>query len=200
MMLPPVMPNVRSRSSGESTCRCSIALGTFGAYSASTSMQRSANFSLMSSQLPLGQFVRRVLHEHAEDVLARRGDRAIDAGGHRDFEDRPLARAGRTWRRRTPARGSRATGRCASCRDGAGRRRSRRQAGELRRLGQGEVDLRRGRRVVDPRDGFAKILGQLVGREKLLERQMGVDAGGDDVGVELRAVFEPHADRAAVVR
>ena len=92
MMLPPVMPNVRSRSSGERTWRCSIARGTFGAYSASISMQRSANFSLMSSQLPLGQFVRRVLHEHAEDVFAGRGDRAIDARGHRDFEDRPLAR------------------------------------------------------------------------------------------------------------
>ena len=39
------------------------------------------------------QFIRRVLDEHAEDVFAGRGDCAVDAGGHRDFEDRSLAGA-----------------------------------------------------------------------------------------------------------
>src|SRR6476660_2224944 len=37
------------------------------------------------------QFIWRILHEHAEDMFDRRGDRAVDAGGHRDFEVRAIA-------------------------------------------------------------------------------------------------------------
>ena len=51
-MFPPVSPKILSRSTGESTCRWRIESGTLGAKRAISAMQRSANSSLMSSQLP----------------------------------------------------------------------------------------------------------------------------------------------------
>src|SRR5262245_59969838 len=51
-MLPPVSQYNRSRSNGESTCRCSTDRLKFGAYSLSTSKQRSANCSFTWSQFP----------------------------------------------------------------------------------------------------------------------------------------------------
>src|SRR5688572_13055425 len=50
-MLPPVRPNCRSISSGESTCRAMTDFLKFGAYSESISKHRSANFSFTSSHV-----------------------------------------------------------------------------------------------------------------------------------------------------
>ena len=46
------------------------------------------------------------------------------------------------------------------------------QAAELRRLGQRQVDLRRGRRVVDPRYRLAAAVNSRSGRYTITERDL----------------------------
>ena len=199
MMLPPVMPYVRSRSSGESTWRCSIAPGTFGAYSASTSMQRSANFSLMSSQLPSASLYGAYCTNMLRRCLPGGAIVSIDARGHRHFEDRPLARPavlGVVVRALQIVERRADVHRAVMMRPDAVAR----QAREPRRLGEREVDLRRRRRVVDPRDRLAKVLGQLFAASRNFSNvRCASTLEATILRVDLRAVFEPHADRPAAI-
>ena len=73
-----------------------------------------------------------------------------------------------------------------------------RERSEVRKLGQGDVDLQRGAGVADPLDVGDERLGQHAPVEQAKERHVGVGVAGHDGRVELVAVGQRHADGLAV--
>jgi hypothetical protein len=108
------------------------------------------------------EVVRRVLHEHAEDVLAGRGEVNRRARSPSCIRASDRVPSGRTWRRQRHARCSPDPGRCASCRGAADRRPFGRQRLELRRAVERDVDLHRRGTVVDTLHRREKLIGQIL--------------------------------------
>ena len=169
-MFPPVMPNVR-------LSRAVTGLGDVRSRSpARSALVFGEHFDATVAELffdvvpvVIRQFIWRVLHEHAEDVFARRGDRAINARGHRDFQNRPFA---------GPAVFGIVVGTLQILERGADVHRAvmlranavARHTREARRFAESKIYFGRCGCVVDSGNGVAKVFGQFFRREKLFER------------------------------
>ena len=167
-------------------------------------MTASPNASRFASVQPPLSVVRRVLHEDAHHVLARRRHARIDQGRNDDVHVRVFARTRRTWRRRTRAPGSRRSALIeiaprrafASSGDRVARVPQKR---ELRQRVEREVHL--ARRAAEPeiaRSSSTSSSGRSLRLDELEERAPRVESGYHDRRANLVAVREHHAGRAAV--
>src|ERR1700674_1782719 len=74
-----------------------------------------------------------------------------------------------------------------------------REAFEIGKLVEGEIDFAGGAAKFVAADAFEKIGGKLAGLEEFLEREMRIDAGRDDVGGEFFAILENDAGGTAIL-
>ena len=166
----------------------------FGAYSFQD-VEAAVGELVLARVVPgaLLELVGSILDEHRHEMLARRRDASDRRPTGSCIRGSDRATAGRTWRRRSRVRCNPDRGRCARCRDAAGRG-CPGQAGEVGQLRQGDVDLQRSAVVVDVADGRRR--SRAAGssdRAASSKVPVRIEVAGDLAGVKLVAVGQGDA-------